>query len=205
MTPFLPPAALDKENRSMKGRLILGLLCGLVPIIAVNNAAAHQSGCHRWHSCPSDTGSYICGDLGYTNFCPGTSLLAPKPKPESPELLAPLAVQSVTVSLISCYDGDTCTFTGPKGEPVKVRLLGIDAPEIKGACEAERDKAALAKNILTRMLTQASQIEMASWGEKDRYGRLLGIIRADGVDVAGALILLGLGRPYQGGKRQPWC
>lgn len=26
---------------------------------------AHQSGCHRWHSCPSDTGSYTCGDLGY--------------------------------------------------------------------------------------------------------------------------------------------
>lgn len=28
-------------------------------------ASAHQSGCHRWHSCPSDSGSYICGDLGY--------------------------------------------------------------------------------------------------------------------------------------------
>ena len=26
---------------------------------------AHQSGCHRWHSCPSDSGSYTCGDLGY--------------------------------------------------------------------------------------------------------------------------------------------
>lgn len=33
-------------------------------------AEAHRSGCHRWHSCPSDTGSYICGDLGYTTFCP---------------------------------------------------------------------------------------------------------------------------------------
>lgn len=26
---------------------------------------AHRSGCHRWHSCPSDSGSYTCGDLGY--------------------------------------------------------------------------------------------------------------------------------------------
>ena len=24
-------------------------------------AEAHRSGCHRWHSCPSDTGSYTCG------------------------------------------------------------------------------------------------------------------------------------------------
>ena len=28
-------------------------------------ALAHRSGCHRWHSCPSDTGSYTCGDAGY--------------------------------------------------------------------------------------------------------------------------------------------
>jgi hypothetical protein len=32
-------------------------------------AVAHQSGCHRWHSCPSDTGSYVCGDLGYDSQC----------------------------------------------------------------------------------------------------------------------------------------
>lgn len=28
-------------------------------------AFAHRSGCHRWHSCPSDSGSYICGDAGH--------------------------------------------------------------------------------------------------------------------------------------------
>ena len=33
-------------------------------------AFAHQSGCHRWHSCPSDSGSYTCGDKGHCNFCP---------------------------------------------------------------------------------------------------------------------------------------
>ncbi len=33
-------------------------------------ASAHQSGCHRWHSCPSDTGSYVCGDLGYPCIYP---------------------------------------------------------------------------------------------------------------------------------------
>lgn len=30
---------------------------------------AHRDGCHRWHSCPSDTGSYVCGDLGYDDEC----------------------------------------------------------------------------------------------------------------------------------------
>jgi hypothetical protein len=31
---------------------------------------AHRSGCHRWHSCPSDHGTYICGDLGDCSQCP---------------------------------------------------------------------------------------------------------------------------------------
>lgn len=34
-------------------------------------ASAHRDGCHRWHSCASDTGSYVCGDLGYTSECGG--------------------------------------------------------------------------------------------------------------------------------------
>lgn len=39
-------------------------------------AQAHRSGCHRWHSCPSDTGSYVCGDLGYTTYCGTTAVPA---------------------------------------------------------------------------------------------------------------------------------
>lgn len=34
-------------------------------LISINRVEAHRSGCHRWHSCPSDTGSYSCGDAGY--------------------------------------------------------------------------------------------------------------------------------------------
>ena len=37
----------------------------VVGLLGVSAANAHRSGCHRWHSCPSDTGSYVCGDLGY--------------------------------------------------------------------------------------------------------------------------------------------
>src|SRR5258705_539623 len=37
---------------------------------AVTAAEAHRSGCHRWHSCPSDHGAYVCGDLGHCSGCP---------------------------------------------------------------------------------------------------------------------------------------
>lgn len=46
-----------------KFTLILSILVLLMGI--VTSVDAHRSGCHRWHSCPSDTGSYICGDAGY--------------------------------------------------------------------------------------------------------------------------------------------
>lgn len=32
--------------------------------------SAHRDGCHRWYSCPSDSGSYICGDKGHCSECP---------------------------------------------------------------------------------------------------------------------------------------
>ncbi|MGW2838829.1 hypothetical protein ACWCWD_13635 [Streptomyces sp. NPDC001493] len=42
--------------------------------VGASPAAAHRDGCHRWHSCPSDTGSYVCGDLGYFSECGYSSL-----------------------------------------------------------------------------------------------------------------------------------
>jgi len=43
---------------------LLLVIFGLV-LFVWNPIFAHQSGCHRWHSCPSDSGAYTCGDLGY--------------------------------------------------------------------------------------------------------------------------------------------
>lgn len=42
----------------------------IFPIFPLESLA-HRDGCHRWHSCPSDDGSYVCGDLGYDDECGG--------------------------------------------------------------------------------------------------------------------------------------
>lgn len=44
-----------------------------------SDAYAHRSGCHRWHSCPSDSGSYSCGDWGYDNYCGASGYQAYSP------------------------------------------------------------------------------------------------------------------------------
>lgn len=51
-------------------RATLGILTIALACLLATKTDAHRSGCHRWHSCPSDTGSYVCGDLGYSNYCP---------------------------------------------------------------------------------------------------------------------------------------
>tara|TARA_B100000678_G_C18011603_1_gene423013 strand:- start:34 stop:651 length:618 start_codon:yes stop_codon:yes gene_type:complete len=50
----------------LRALTFLFLFSGFYAVIA----EAHRSGCHRWHSCPSDSGSYICGDIGYCSGCP---------------------------------------------------------------------------------------------------------------------------------------
>lgn len=50
-------------------KLLFGALIALLFLGLTAPADAHRSGCHRWHSCPSDTGSYACGDLGYCSQC----------------------------------------------------------------------------------------------------------------------------------------
>lgn len=59
--------------------LIMVLASTVSPVVN-----AHRDGCHRWHSCPSDNGSYICGDLGYFDQCGSSSTpsqAAPATKP----------------------------------------------------------------------------------------------------------------------------
>ena len=35
----------------------------------IETGYAHRDGCHRWHSCPSYSGGYVCCDLGKNGEC----------------------------------------------------------------------------------------------------------------------------------------
>ena len=69
------------------------------------------------------------------------------------------------VVLVRCYDGDTCTFTLPGihpffGRKIGVRIRGIDTPEIRGKCAAEKRKAKAARDYLRALLKAASRIDL---------------------------------------------
>jgi endonuclease YncB( thermonuclease family) len=111
----------------------------------------------------------------------------------------------------SVYDGDT--FRGqvnayPKwfGEDVGFRIYGIDTPEkswrAKSANEALLGE--VARNFTYKLITDAKHVEfdVIKW---DKYGgRIDATVRADGVDVAQALLEKGLAKEYDGGKKPSW-
>lgn len=95
-------------------------------------------------------------------------------------------------------DGDTAWVDGEK-----IRISGIDAPEIEGKCSYERSLAQRAKHRLSELLS-SEPFAVARAG-RDRYGRTLATVylRTRG-DVGSALVDEGLARVWMG-RRMPWC
>jgi endonuclease YncB( thermonuclease family) len=87
----------------------------------------------------------------------------------------------------------------------RVRLRGIDAPELGGArCADERTKAEAARDALKTMLAEGDVVVMRVGIEK--YGRALADAATRATpDVSAAMLANGLARPYAGSRRQGWC
>ena len=98
---------------------------------------------------------------------------------------------------LQVIDGDTLIIGAEK-----IRLVGVDAPEISGAkCPAERALGRLAADRL-RMLTKGKSVDVDRSGF-DRYGRTLAVILVDGDNVGSALIAEGYARRWP--QRRGWC
>jgi len=87
---------------------------------------------------------------------------------------------------------------------IRVRIDGVDAPELEARCPEERQKALAARDFLVRRLGGAAvKLTRVTY---DKYG---GRVRASVADTQGdvgeALLAGGFARPYFGGRREPWC
>ncbi len=111
--------------------------------------------------------------------------------------------------VVRVIDGDTFEArvkVWPGMEAVtRVRLRGVDAPEMKARCDDERVKALAAKDALSQMLSEGA-VDLANVSQ-DKYG---GRVDADAStsntrDVGEALVMRGLARRYDGGRRMSWC
>lgn len=111
--------------------------------------------------------------------------------------------------VLNILDGDTVTvrlhvWIGQDIE-THVRIAGIDTPEIKGKCAAERSKAQEARSEIAALLSD-NKIQLSNVRLEKYAGRVLAEAQAtDGTDIAGYMIEKGLARPYGGEKRNGWC
>ncbi len=87
----------------------------------------------------------------------------------------------------------------------RVRLRGIDAPELHARCAEERSRALHAREALARILAQgAVGVFHVS---HDKYGGRVDadVSTAEVADVSAAMLAGGYARAYGGGRRQSWC
>lgn len=75
--------------------------------------AAHQDPCHRFHSCPSDHGTYVCGDKGRCDQCPDNYYgLARKLRPAASSNPAQAPSSSIPVNATSTPAVTVCFTPG---------------------------------------------------------------------------------------------
>lgn len=120
-----------------------------------------------------------------------------------------LATVCIAVNMFTCQpshvrviDGDTIQI---KSE--KIRFDGIDAPELKGACEAETVVANLAKDRVVELFA-GGQVVIERTG-RDKYRRTLAKVSVDGKDIGKILLEEGLARKWEKnwkpGLDEVWC
>jgi micrococcal nuclease len=102
---------------------------------------------------------------------------------------------AVVYPVVSVADGDTITVT-VDGAAERIRLIGIDAPELSNPAECfGRESADYADRLMTGQRVQL--IADDSQDDRDRYGRLLRyVVLSDGTSVNESLIRGGYAIEY---------
>jgi endonuclease YncB( thermonuclease family) len=91
--------------------------------------------------------------------------------------------------VVGVLDGDTLVLLTPQKRQVKVRLAQIDAPE-KSQAYGERSKQSLSDLVFGKQVHVEQQ-------DKDRYGRVVGRVHIEGLNVNAEQIRRGMAWVYR--------
>lgn len=121
-----------------------------------------------------------------------------------------IAATFAAVTLLAVVDGDTLavTIAGVPpiiGQNIRVRMRGVDAPDLVSKSKCEAKKAIEARDYVRRMLIGKKITLKNVW--RDKYFRLLAEVEADGINVSDELLKAKLAVSYDGTKKPvvDWC
>jgi len=112
-------------------------------------------------------------------------MAAPPPTgvPAQPVSAVPRATPTHLWRVVGVHDGDTITCLDENNQQQKVRLASIDAPEV-GQEYGRASREALAAMVFGKTIAVADE-------GRDQYGRWIGSVSVDGVDVNRQMIATG--------------
>ena len=108
------------------------------------------------------------------------------------------------VDNIQVYDGDTIRADIDLGFGIwarnqKLRLAGINTPELNSKDPQEKVKAYEVRDYIRDLLKNNDQTAVRTiHDKKGKYGRWLAILFIDGININEMLIELGMAKTYQG-------
>lgn len=143
----------------------LPVAIGLVFILSWTGIEAHQDPCHRRHSCPSDHGTYVCGDRGRCEQCPDhqycragkpRAATSPSATPTSP---ASTPTRSFTPEGVTvCFrPGGNCTEQIVKTLEEAQRSILVQAYSFPSATIAKALRNAHRRGLQVQVLLDKSQ------------------------------------------------
>ena len=107
--------------------------------------------------------------------------------------------------VVKVYDGDTITVVFDfMSSPYRftVRMVGYDSPELKSEDIVEKKYAIASRDFLGKMIM--NKIVHLVCEDYDKYGRILGRVFLDGVDINEKMLRDGSCREYTGGHKDAW-
>jgi endonuclease YncB( thermonuclease family) len=158
----------------------------------------HRSGCHAAHSCPSDTGSYVCGDTGNFSQCPGNHSASDEEESKKkksnttsksnsaksdPTLPSETISEGIEISGPVTYvvDGDTLDIND-----VRIRLSLVNTPEVgEAGFEPAKDF------VESLCVNKNGQVDIDDGQRQGSFGREIGVVYCDGINLNSELIKKG--------------
>ncbi len=113
------------------------------------------------------------------------------------------------LEVTSVFDGDSFRanlkgFPAIVGKDMSIRINGVDTPELRGKCQAEKELARTAKKFTVERLRAAKNITLKNI-RRGKYFRLIADVFIDDISLGEQLIKHGHAVKYFGQTKPNWC
>ncbi len=113
----------------------------------------------------------------------------------------------VRAEIVRVIDGDTIVVEARPwpGQIVEtsVRIRGVDTPELRSSCDAERQAAAIARDYVISLLHEGETVQLRQIAGDKYFGRVVAdVALPDERDLSSLLLEGGFAVSYDGGRKQ---